>query len=74
MTTPNIQFKRKINIQRLLKARQQTDKELENAISKLDNYGGECHCDRENGTTDIIHHGEFDEIFTYCLACGGVLV
>ena len=62
------------NLQKLAQQRNDKEEELHDALSKLDNYGGECHCERKEGTADLIHKGDFDEVFTYCLSCGGVVV
>lgn len=44
-----------------------------NKLSKLKNWGGECNCDRGNRETiKHIHEGNFDEIFVYCIKCGGI--
>lgn len=58
-----IKFKTKINIQRLRKEKVTIEKELGDAISRLDNYGGECHCGSFNFETV--------EDVAYCVECGG---
>lgn len=44
-------------------------------LEKLYNFGGDCDCDYEDreGTVNIIHNGEWNENFDYCVICGGVV-
>jgi hypothetical protein len=58
---------------KLLERLKQTYESIEDALSELPNYGGECHEDHE-GTVQIIHNGDFDEIHTFCTECGGYKV
>lgn len=60
----------KTPMNKLLKRLETTYREIEDALSELPNYGGECH-DGHDDTVQIVHNGDFDEIFTYCTECGG---
>jgi hypothetical protein len=33
----------------------------------------DCNCD-DREVVDVIHHGEFKELFEYCENCGGVII
>ena len=46
---------------------------IELEIAKLDNYMGECHCNRDKGFVNVVHQGEFYEATRYCLSCGGTV-
>jgi len=48
---------------------EQTKEELEKLIP---NDADECSCKNDYGSYERIHHGKFyDEIWKYCLRCGG---
>jgi len=59
-------------IEELIKKESKIHKEIQNEIDRLDGSGMECHCeDRETYT--YIFWGEFPELFTVCINCGGVV-
>ncbi|MCP3684437.1 MAG: hypothetical protein GY861_17295 [bacterium] len=47
------------------------EKELEEALMKLENYGQECNCSGDD-TIEMLHYGNWTEIQTFCTECGGV--
>ena len=50
------------------------EKEILDEISKLSDYGGECHC-MNHSYFYVIHYGNlFNEIIAYCIKCGGMMV
>jgi len=49
-----------------------TEQLLLNELKILKNWGTDCDCE-ERYELSLIHHGNFDEIFTYCLECGGMI-
>ena len=50
----------------------EAEEELIKELSKLKNWGNECNCD-EKETIRTIFEGEYPEISTYCLECGGYI-
>jgi len=48
----------------------ETERKLLEELGKLDNFGSECNCN-EKTIIRTIFDGEFPEISTYCLKCGG---
>lgn len=51
-----------------------TEDNLIKAIEELPNYGKDCSCGSVNkDTVALIKSGEFPEIQTFCLKCGGFL-
>lgn len=72
-------FKTQKKIKRLLRERDNASAKIKDLISNLDNYGGECHCERDKGTADFIVSSNSPSwwtisIMTYCLECGGNVV
>jgi len=59
-----------MNLNDLINEKYAIEKKIEDELSKLPNYGSECHCGSEE-SIDFIHHGDFDEIHDFCLDCGG---
>jgi len=58
----------------LVKQYVKAEKELEDALSELPGAGGECHCPLDNrAIVRTIFEGEFPEITTWCVNCGGAL-
>lgn len=52
------------------------EQEIWDIISELPNFSGECNCkhkDKDNESIDLVHYGEWKEIMTYCLKCGGLM-
>ncbi len=49
------------------------EKELLKELSKLKNSGSECKCNGDRKIIRTIFEGEYPEISTYCLKCGGYL-
>jgi len=66
----------KTRLEKLVNKLSILEKQIEIALSELDNYGGECHCDKYGElNVKIVHQGSmFDEIITYCAYCGGIVV
>ncbi len=54
----------------LAKKYSEAETELEKELSKLENYGTICNCDCEE-VINIVFEGEYLEVHTYCLNCGG---
>lgn len=50
----------------------EAEKKLLRGLEKLKNWGDDCNCD-ETTEIKIIFEGEYPEISTYCLKCGGYL-
>ena len=48
------------------------EEELKEELSKLENYGDDCNCDCEE-VINLIFEGEYLEVHTYCLNCGGMV-
>ena len=59
-------------IEELSKLYFETEEKLLNEISKLERFSDECNCDNKE-KIQFIHNGNFDEIQTFCLNCGGYL-
>ena len=50
--------------------------EIFDALGELKNFGGECSCEDDFNFVKLIHtgsHDDTDEIYTYCLKCGGLV-
>ena len=57
----------------LCEAYYQLEKKIWDEISKLPNFAvGDCDCG-ERETIDFIHEGEWKEIQTWCINCGGMV-
>jgi len=42
-------------------------------ITEMIPDGDECNCEEDHGVFEQVHHGNhFDEVFQFCLKCGGV--
>lgn len=50
------------------------EKALLGELANLKNWGGDCNCEIMGEKIKIIHEGNFDEIITYCINCGGWVV
>jgi hypothetical protein len=59
---------------KLLRKMEAAQKAVEDRLSTLWNYGGECHSNHDAETVQFIHSGDFDEIHTFCTGCGGYKV
>lgn len=57
----------------LLEIKAQAEGLVQEELSKLPNWTKECHCGGDKETYDIIYYGEWKEIHTFCLKCGGVV-
>ena len=60
-----------MNIIDLVKKLDDVKKELIQEISELYNFSGECDCE-DSEPYDTIYDGEWKEIHTLCLNCGGL--
>lgn len=60
----------KPELQAKIDAYNKLEEEIFDIVSELDDFSSECGCD-ECETWDNIHHGEWKEIQTFCLNCGG---
>ena len=68
----NDKFSKLENISELVKVYYDTEGKLIDLLDNLQNSGEECNCD--NCTKiDFIHEGEWKEITTRCLNCGGYI-
>jgi len=54
----------------LTKTYYETEQKIFDIVSELENFSSECDCD-DCETWDMIHDGEWKEIQTFCLNCGG---
>ncbi len=60
----------KTHIQTLSKRYVRAEIELIEELSKLDSWGSDCSCEQEE-IIKTISEGNYPEINTYCLKCGG---
>lgn len=60
----------KKEIEKLIDVFNKTEQDIFDYISELEDFSSECRCDNCE-TWDMIHHGEWKEIQTFCLNCGG---
>lgn len=62
----------KKEMNRLIEIYSKTEDKILDELSKLKNWSSECDCERdERETIKFIHEGQFDEVMTYCVTCGG---
>ena len=62
-------------LRRLLAQREQNEKAIKKELAKLPQWGGECNCERNEDTVDLIHtEGHATETFEHCCQCGGVII
>jgi len=59
-------------ISNLVKEYNKVEKKIGRELEKLKNYGEKCECEDEN-SIDLIFGGDWNEIHTYCLECGGYI-
>lgn len=64
----------KQKIKKLVKEYVEAERKLVDELDKLKNGGDECNCDKTEDIIRVIHEGEWPEIITLCLKCGGYLV
>ena len=57
-------------IQQLVKKMNKVEEELHNLIQDLPQFGEPCICE-DRDCLNFIYYGDFMEIQTYCLNCGG---
>jgi len=57
----------------LAKRYTEAEKELEKELSKLKNWQNPCNCKGDIDIVRTIFEGEYPEISTYCLKCGGYI-
>lgn len=62
----------KENIQKLADEYIGTEKKLLKGLEELPRFMEDCNCDDRN-IIRVVHEGNFPEIVTYCLSCGGVI-
>ncbi len=56
----------------LVKNKRQIQEEILKKIEELENYGTDCHCNnKEREKYTYIFFGEFPELISVCLNCGG---
>lgn len=59
-------------IEHLLREYNETEVKLWDEIAKLPNFNDECNCE-EPVAMDFIYQGDWKEIQTFCLNCGGYI-
>ncbi len=62
----------KSTAQILAKEYVEAETKLLEELSKLNGYGNACNCD-EREIIRVVFEGEYPEISTYCLKCGGYI-
>ncbi len=60
----------KTTAERLVKEYVEAEKKLLIELDRLKNGGGDCNCDKRK-IINTIFDGEYPEILTYCINCGG---
>lgn len=58
-------------MKQLLKEHSKVMEKLEKKIATLKDYGNECKCDKPTETIDIVWKGNWKELHTVCVFCGG---
>jgi hypothetical protein len=70
-----INISEEVNLRRLVDRYYVLEEEIDMMLAKLRNYGKECDCDNRVIFKEIkeIFEGDFDEISSTCLNCGGIV-
>ena len=63
----------KIKAERLTKEYVEAENKLLRALEELKNFGSECDCDKKKVIEVIADGGEYPEISSYCMKCGGFI-